>query len=258
MSYGRLTSLSHHTSGAQAILLGQTNVSNIVVIDFPSPPDFVELARRANYDVVSVFTTPDGFHQYQFTEPLKIPVEFSLHSQSPDCPRGGLTLLDMAAKLHALTLPIGKQGERLLPPAPAPDEPNQEAKATQAAQPQTAEVRGIRGNEQSNISFPVACKLDLIWMGDNAPGIRCVGYVEEVRVKLHGPMLRGPNGEINVPMAADFHFTFVHRPTHTNSGRGIFEAGHTQAFADDVKKTLYNSVGLIKNAPGITFQGFNE
>src|SRR5574343_224209 len=97
----RLTSLSHYVKSWEDVLKGNDEgAKSIIAIEFPSMPDYLDLDRNANYDVSSIMDTPDGFHQYKSTEPFEIPFSFKVHSQSEYCQKGGLTLVELAAKLH--------------------------------------------------------------------------------------------------------------------------------------------------------------
>lgn len=256
----RLTSLSHLANGSFPVLLGSKEPSNIVVIEFPTPPESINLARRTYYEVTSAPNMPDGFHQYDHTEPLEIPISFSLHHQSDLAPKGAVTLLELAAKLHSLTLPIGDQNF-VRPPTtkapPPPDSSGHESKAEKAGKPDTqANLKTWKELFQSFPGWPVVCLLDLIYTGDNSPGIRCIGYVKDADVKLHKPILKGPNGEYGLPVWAEYSFTFVHHPSYSNTGTGLL-TGHSQAFADDVKKNLYNSMNLTMST-NLLVQGFRE
>lgn len=263
---GRLISLAHYedATGARAILEGSPEAKNIV-INFPAMPDVITLARRANYNVTSVFTTPDGWHQYQNTEPLEIPISFKLYANDDYCLAGGLSILTLAAKLHALILPIGDSARdasyKTVTPAPTPNlSPDQKAVAAQS-QAQLDLSTPTVGSER--VYFPVAVKLDLIYTDTLLPGISCVGYVKDVSVRLYGPWLQPPPGfGYNVPTWAEYDFTFVHRPSHTNAvpnaSRSSFFNPNIQAYADDVRTKLYNSVDLIRAAGNIVFQGLSR
>ena len=52
-----------------------------IVINFPAMPETIELLRTANYkNLVRTQGQPDGNHFYQNTEPLEIPLKFSVHA----------------------------------------------------------------------------------------------------------------------------------------------------------------------------------
>ena len=273
---GRLVSLSSTNDGVADYLSSNRSneASSSTVIAFPSMPEVVELAREAEYRQTSAPYTPDGIHLYKKTNPLTIPISFSLHYQDPFCSQGGLSLLLIAAKLHSLILPINNSADRSnigvtvdkyypsaatgvtgtgKPPTPSKD----------ASPPATINEESIAFNNdsgQASTSFPPACLLDLISVGDRngAPGIRCYGYVKSVNAKLKGPWMRGaieygPDGIRNVPTSADFSFIFVHAPGFSNYFGGTasspFKLSGLSAFAQDVLGNLYNTVPLTQGQP---------
>jgi hypothetical protein len=258
---GRLVSLSSlETIRQLRNLTNDATAENAVVINFPSMPDTIELARKATYYTLSTFTLPDGFHQYQHTDPLRIPFSFKLHAFDHEyCPQGALTLLDVAAKLHALVLPVAKSGTTIgVKQAGVGLAGNTEAdKEKSAASPSSNSVELTA--EDGAVSFPVSVLLDLIYAGSDAPGISCVGYIEEVSVKLNGPWLTPPgSGNKNLPTSLDASFTFVHRPSHTNKfevTNKTTNAQNAQAFAGDVKDRLYNTIALVN---ATAYQGFSS
>ncbi len=115
---------------------------------------------------------------------------------------------------------------------------------------------------------PVVVKLDLIGTGQNSEagtdglGISCVGYIKDVRCRLHQPFKLGPHGAYNIPTWAEMGFTFVHRPSHSNSfkklGSQSYGTSNIQAYADTVRSNLYNTANLILNDKTTTFQGFED
>jgi hypothetical protein len=260
---GRLISLSHASAGVHGFLLGDSAISNAVVINFPALPEMIELTRNAEYRVTSNFVIPDGIHQYRGTAPLEIPFSFSLHFEDEEfCEYGSLTLLDVGGRLQSLTLPINRNGAEVV--ATAPGELASLASTSDAASEKRAVDTSPVINSVSNPPvFPVACKLDLIYTGENSPGISCVGYVKQVSVKLKGPWMRGVGPNIQgLPTSADYSFVFVHRPGHTNKlisqdSPGNLDLGvQINAYADDVKSNLYNTVGLLTNKK-IAYEGFS-
>ena len=274
---GRLVSLSSTNDGVADYLSSNRNneASSSTVIAFPSMPEVVELAREAEYRQTSAPYTPDGIHLYKKTNPLTIPISFSLHYQDPFCSQGGLSLLLIAAKLHSLILPINNSADRsnigvtvgnYYPSAAIgvtgtgkPPTPSKDA----AAPPTGGTEESIAFNNnsgQASTVFPPACLLDLISVGDRngAPGIRCYGYVRSVNAKLKGPWMRGaieygPDGIRNVPTSADFSFIFVHAPGFSNYFGGTasspFQLSGLSAFAQDVLGNLYNTVPLTQGQP---------
>ena len=279
---GRLVSLGSTYNGVADYLTSNRSneASSSTVINFPSMPEVVELARAADYRMTSAPYTPDGIHLYKKTDPLKIPIAFSLHYQDPFCSKGGLSLLLMAAKLHSLLLPINNSADRSnisvtvgnyygsaasgetgsgKPPAPPKDA---SAAGTPADTNQSEQIAFNGNTGQATTVFPPACLLDLISVGDRngAPGIRCYGYVSNVNVKLKGPWLRGaieygPSGIRNVPTSAEFSFTFVHAPGFSNYFGGAatspFQLSGLSAFAQDVLGNFYNTVPLTEGQPQI-------
>jgi hypothetical protein len=261
---GQLRSLSHASAGVHSFLLGAQSIQNAVVINFPSMPDTIELVRKTDYRVTSNFVIPDGIHQYKGTAPLEIPFSFTLHAFDDDeyCEHGALTLLYIASRLHALTLPINRDGAEVVATAPG------ELESLTSTSDSASEKRAVDTTPSINKIknpplFPVACKLDLIYSGSGLPGVSCVGYVQQVNVKLKGPWLRSDvPGVINLPTSAEYSFVFVHRPGHTNrflsseNEPGLFNLGvQVNAYADDVKNGLYNTVGLLTNTSAI-YHGF--
>jgi hypothetical protein len=274
---GRLVSLSSTNDGVADYLSSNRSneASSSTVIAFPSMPEVIELAREADYRQTSAPYTPDGIHLYKKTNPLSIPISFSLHYQDPFCSQGGLSLLLIAAKLHSLILPINNSADRsnigvtvgnYYPSAATgatgsgkPPTPSKDA----AAPPTGGAEESIAFNNnsgQASTVFPPACLLDLISVGDRngAPGIRCYGYVRSVNVKLKGPWMRGaieygPDGIRNVPTSAEFSFVFVHAPGFSNYFGGTasspFQLSGLSAFAQDVLGNLYNTVPLTQGQP---------
>ena len=263
MASGRLISLSHSKDSVRDYLLGENYISNMVVIYFPANPDSIDLIRTTDYKVSTNFFLPDGIHQYRATNPLEIPFSFSLTAFDKEyCSKGALTLLQIAARLHALTLPVGPSNSGLTATAvgPATTGSVQNSSKTEAAQIKDLEIQNL--NNSNPPYFPVACILDLIYTGDESPGIRCTGYIKSVKVKLKQPFLQTQNpSHKNLPSAADYEFVFVHRPGYTNqfstwkSGLPLDLNIGINAMADDVKSSLYNTVGILKQTNYVA-QGF--
>jgi hypothetical protein len=271
---GRLVSLSSTFNGVKDYLSQTGDASSSVVINFPSMPETLDLGRRADYLQTTAPYTPDGIHLYKKTMPLEIPISFSLHSKDPFCSKGGLSLLIMAAKLHSLVLPMNRDASRSRisvtvgnyygaassgqgGSGKAPSKPKDSSSAG-TPEGQTQESIAFNGDTgQATTVFPPACLLDLISVGDRdgAPGVRCVGYISEVGVKLKGPWLRGQqvygqNGIRNVPTSGDFSFKFVHAPGFSNYFGGAltspFQLSGLSAFADDVLENFYNTLPLTQ------------
>jgi|PlaIllAssembly_1097288.scaffolds.fasta_scaffold08623_3 hypothetical protein len=249
----------------------QRGLKDIISIDFPAMPDTIELARTTDYWVNPNLVMPDGIHQYKATKPLEIPISFKLHAMDQQyCKQGALTLLQLAARLHSFVLPIStfRGAYTIAPKAPNPtptsgrsDSALNESNAN-VEQQQQFEVANATNTRTGAIYPPVTCWLYLMWTANDQPGISCIGYVREVKVQFNGPWMRGPNKSFNLPTSADFSFVFIHRPGHTNnlavqadSAFPSINAASSQAFADDVRKNLYNTRHLIA---AFEYQGFNS
>lgn len=265
---GRLVTLTNfRKDSGLGQLRNDSTIQNAIVLNFPSMPDSVELVRKAVYAVYPLYLSPDGaVAWYQYTEPLRIPFSFRLHAFDVDyCPQGALTLLDVAAKLHSMVLPIGERGTSTSATKIA---------GTSTSSTKTAGATGASTSEQNltlgaddpasrsfnilmdaasaNVRPPVAVLLDLIYAGSDAPGVSCVGYLEEVGVKFNGPWLTPPgSGNKNLPTSIDASFVFVHRPSHTNAKQSAEVS--VSAFADDVKDRLYNTLHLVN---ATSYQGY--
>lgn len=244
------------------------SLENNFSIDFPAMPDAIELARQADYKVISNMVVPDGVHQYRYTSPLTIPFSFVLHSMDDEyCPDGALTLLRLAARLHALVLPFGEstpysvmvQNDSPLTnnrPNPGAKPPGNDA--SQQSRSQEPNDPTFQASQNAKFDPPVTCRLELMFTRESEPGIVCNGYVKDVRVNLKGPWLRGPDRSFNLPTAAEFSFTFVHRPAHYNSfskQTGITGGGQVQAFADHILRKFYNTRELSSTGD---YRGFIE
>jgi hypothetical protein len=235
-----------------------------ISIDFPSMPDTIELARRAEYAVSPAnIVLPDGVHMYKGTLPLEIPFSFKLHAFDQEfCPNGALTLLQLAARLHSFALPISSTSKQTTyagygsegPPPKAGDPPKPVMSEEQIHQSQAQQLGSgdLRTNLTSgNVFNPVTCVLELIYTSAYLPGISCVGYIKEVSAKLAGPWLRGPGKSFNLPSSGDFSFTFVHRPGHGNvfdNQQTMKSTAQPQAYADYVAQHLYNTRSLVQVA----------
>ncbi len=242
---------------------------NVISIDFPAMPDTIELGRTAEYLVQGGQYMPDGMHQYKMTRPLEIPISFKIHSFDQQyCKKGALTLLQLAARLHSFVLPIStlNRGSSTVPLAQqvvkAPGKATDADQKAAASSDSVYQLQGNGGSSLGGMSAPVTCWLHLMWIGQDQPGISCVGYVREVKVQFNGPWLRGPSRSFNLPSSADFSFTFIHRPGHGNTPS--FSAApldpnslslSTQAYADDVRERLFNTRSLVQ---ADSFQGFGN
>ena len=228
--------------------------SGFTTINFPAMPEQIELARTAEYTVTSPWGFPDGIHFYKGTTPLKIPLAFKLHAFDKEyCKEGAKSLLQTAADLQSLVLPFGNSS--------TPLNSGYGAQGSQSEKNQKNTATGADSayqNTPENVYPPATCLLELILTERDSVGIYCVGYVAEVRIKLMGPWLRGPNSSRNLPSVGEFEFVFVHHPGHTNSytANQYSNAGEQQAFAKLVKSNLYNTVNLLTNPQG--FVSFND
>lgn len=266
---GRLVALPSSTTLEQLKVMGDNaGFRNVISIDFPAMPESIELVRSAEYLVSSNIVMPDGIHQYKGTKPMDIPVSFRLHSMDQQyCKKGALTLLQLAARLHSFILPVStfKRGTIVAPrakdmnPKENGGKPDDGTLNEAATKEDVYEVQS--GGQPGGIFNPVTCWLHLMWVGNDQPGISCIGYVREVKVKFNGPWLRGPGNSFNLPTSADFDFTFVHRPGHgnntsyTDSAFPPTVADSGQAYADDVKDKFYNTRDLVHAA---NYQGFGR
>lgn len=268
---GRLVALptSHTKTDLENVLNQRGLKNNIISIDFPAMPDTIELARTTDYYMNPNPVMPDGIHQYKATKPLEIPVSFRLHAMDQQyCKMGALTLLQLAARLHSFVLPIStfRGAYKIAPYAEDPQPTNGQTNVGQtessSEQRSRFQVIGADNSAQGAIYPPVTCWLHLMWTDEQQPGISCIGYVREVKVQFNGPWLRGPNKSFNLPTSADFSFLFIHRPGHTNALAARVDSAFpssnaisSQAFADDVRRNLYNTRHLIA---AFNYQGFNS
>lgn len=266
-SYARLYSLSAASAALNsAPTAGEANISG-AIIEFPAMPEVIKLAREVVYNnLVPTQTTPDGIWLYQHTEPLSIPITFKISAWDDEyCNDGPISLLWLAARLHAFSLPVYST----FPSTPAPLAANasgsgasENAQMSQAVQTARAQANTSDTTGLAPVAPPVAV-LKLISGGANNPGISCRGFVRNVEVSLLGPWLNFPGGGsassdvYNLPSAAEFSFTFVHCPSYTNVPTGAsFEQTRTaQIFAPDVIQSLYND---LVRSNGISVLGIGQ
>jgi hypothetical protein len=242
-----------------------------VKINFPSMPEEIDLARVAEYTVHSNQALPDGFHVYKQTAPLELQLAFDLSAFDREYVLDGpIGLLSIGAKLHSLTLPIlqstgtGANVDLSTPqrPAPKPGVSNAEAGMADRAADQNGQAANTSEfTTQAPFYFPPACILDLVVGYGDGPGIRCIGYVSRVSVKLRGPWLTSTTNQFkNLPSRARFEFTFVHAPSYTNSFRkGEFGTSvqTIQAGSREIFSRFYNTLNLSTQA-NLSFVGLNE
>jgi hypothetical protein len=242
-----------------------TTANQGLAIEFPCHPKTIELARSATYIVQPSPFLPDGYHQYMATNPLEIPISFELHAfDRTYCKQGALTLLQIASRLHSFILPISDK-QTLAQVNPQTSQSGVGTHAALNASPTGTTLFPAQGqNDQGTINPPVTVWLHLVWMGDGQPGISCVGYLKDVKVIFNGPLLKGPGESFNLPISAEFSFTFVHHPGHNNSFGNIGNPNSTVtippstatgAFATTVRDLLYNTRSLVKVA---NYQGLND
>lgn len=262
-------------------LPGQTESSGQIVINFPCLPDTIDLMRRANYtNALPSPVTPDGLHLYNHTEPLAIPVSFSINGFDRDYCQdyGPVMLLSIAAKLHALTMPLHRGG--LLSVTPLAETVTPQAGGEAVSEPQmrqaannSFEANGVIFNNPTRFdasgrstgaafAYPPPCSLNIMMAqlggsqgsvkqsndGVRSLGINCIGFITDVRVSLRGPWLQGSfgsDGIRNMPSSAEFSFTFVHQPGHSNviGSYGVGAAILTTT-ARDIYQRLYNTADL--------------
>ena len=282
-SYPRCGRLIVLEEGTQADHLRPLDLNKFFSIDFPAMPEQIELARNAEYRVQTNMVVPDGVHMYRGTNPLEIPFEFKLHYLDKEyCKEGALTILNVAARLHALIAPLGdsqlqvtvqndspldQNGQTDRGAKPPGTEAAQGARAGQNSsssggvnqQATTSEGATITADSTNKIDPPVTCRLELMYTSTDGPGVVCNGYIKNVKAVLLRPWLRGPNGAFNLPSAGVFSFVFVHRPGHGNwySNRSGVAAvsQQAQAYADIIRNRLFNTRMLQTDAQ---YRGFNR
>lgn len=249
-------------------------------IDFPAMPDQIELVREAQYNSIINLVAPDGVHMYKGTSMLEIPFEFKLHFLDKEyCPEGAMSILKVAARLHALVVPVGNSDleitvnntANLKPDGTTnPDGPKNgtDAAVKAGAGKASNTINGaqlvgtadpvISQASTAQIDPPVTCHLELMHTTPNGPGIACNGFVRKVGTTFFGPWLRGPNGSFNLPSAAKFSFVFAHVPGWgnwlSNSTTGISAISQqAQAYADVIQTKLFNTRSLQTTAQ---YRGF--
>ena len=229
-----------------------TESSGQIKINFPSMPEEIILARQSEFFVNSFQTLPDGFHIFKQTNPLEIPLSFELHSMDREyANQGPRTLLQIAAKLHAVLLPIIRSRASLIKAA-APDNAGTGDDSVRQRSQTPSDTSGDWQSGAQDIFYgPVPCILDLISSVDDGPGIRCVGYVKSVSVSLRGPWLTsygsaGGGMYRNLPTSAKYDFVFVHAPSYTNVLNNQFgnQVSLVQAGSADVLQNFYNTLAL--------------
>jgi hypothetical protein len=268
---GRLVVLekSSGTALMERVKAPEDKFVGFAAINFPSMPDSIELSRSAEYIVRTPYGYPDGIHFYMGTSILKIPIRFKLHAYDVDyCKEGPKSILDTAALLHALVVPFkangnevkvqsGRDQKSTTAEKPNNNDANQRLGASKPTQP--------TGYQQPDVNPPATCYLELMNTTRQTVGIACVGYVQEVRVTLHGPFLRSqkPATAWNLPTMGEFEFTFIHHPGHGNSYGHYNQPAQQafpeqQAFAFKIRERLYNTADLLTITSQDQYVGFNR
>jgi hypothetical protein len=239
-TYASLASLNTQFPG------GPTNGNSAagpIIINFPCMPESLELARQSAYNPTTSMVTPDGFHIYDHTDPLRIPLKFSLASVDTDYvgEDGAYALVYIAASLHALVMPVGNssttaQASSL--PATNGSEASMVANANSLSTSGQSSTTNTSAGNAAGLYFPPACLL-AIMMATNMPGgrpnmgVNCTGFVERVSVTFRGPWLQGTFDESaplrNLPSFADYEFVFVHQPGYTNNFPALSTAANAAA-----------------------------
>lgn len=218
-----------------------------IVIYLPYLPENLEFPRENTYQArESNQAMPDGFWIYQSTSPLEINLEFTLHYTDDLCIEGSKTLLEIAAKFHALMLPASNSVARKTnsPPAISTSDSASSIELNDSTTQLSASDAARNISAQLNVKFPPACSLRLIQAGSGGLGVNCVGFIKSAVPILHGPYMQSTDGgAYNLPSAATYKFTFVHNPSYTN----YFANGEIKfinAFGPDVFNFFYNTAHL--------------
>lgn len=235
---------SMSTSQYDLSVQSPTRFDGFTAINFPAMPETIELVRRADYNVSSPWGFPDGIHFYKGTSILEIPFSFKLRYDDRYCSEGSKTILKIAAALHSLVMPVGKD-KQMVDYQVTESQPSSSEGDTKGRATGTTESSGYKIPD--NVFPPVTCYLELIVTERDNVGIACVGYVKDVKVTLGGPFMRGQGVSRNLPSWGEFAFTFVHHPGHVNNydPRKYVGTGEQQAYAGYVQKNLYNTVNLL-------------
>lgn len=259
---GRLVSLASAdtlTSGVNSNNLRTTNpLRRSIAIEFPAMPDEFTLKRSALYTESPSVYNPDGLHTFTGVNPLHIDFSFRLHqADRVYCPNGPYTLLEVAAYLHAMLLPVqtgsvnqndtAAYGAEVAGDSSTNDSPALEEKSKRSV---------VASVLQRAIARPTTCQLELMETGPNRAGILCRGYVKDVSVRFLGPFLRGKGNIYNLPTAAEYSFTFVHVPGYQNAA-AFDPGGMYQALSATVRDRLYNTRDLVKDG-AMAYQGIED
>jgi len=271
--YASLATLIDQAPGIDGSTGYGTENSGQIVINFPCMPESVELARQATYSSVSAMPMPDGFHVYHHTDPLRIPLKFSLAARDDDyCGSDGpYALLAIAARLHALVMPVPNASTvNNASTAKAAKETQSSSEPavvnfSQGATDVAGSAVTVTADNLANVFFPPACILAIVMAtgltnGRPGMGINCRGFVERVNVNFKGPWLQGAFGNKstlrNLPSFADYEFTFVHQPGYTNNIIGL-PPGYVYPTTNalDIFNRFYKE-GALTNA-NVTYANLN-
>jgi len=240
-------------------------VTSEYVVNFPSMPQEITFARNAQYTTTTTPFLPDGFPLYTGTTPLEIPIKFKVSSFDEFCPNGGIDLVAMAAKLHAMTLPIRTHTGN----TDGTSVPNSTENIPGTAYSGGKELT-IGSIVTHTAAYPPVCRLELFTAdfgaGDQGAGVNCIGYVRSASITLHGPWLtatrpaasahKASYAYFNVPTSASFDITFVSCPTYRNDvgqmGALASNLMAMQTFSEDVLQRFYNTMPSLMAATGDT------
>lgn len=264
--YSLSSSFSGNTGAGQTV----TDESpDQVVINFPNLPEEISLDRDTEWRVTPSPMLPDGFHVYDHTSPLAIPLTFKLHAFEDYAVNGPETILQIAAKLHALTLPIISGNTSVMRASSSASPGNGTSASAESVKnagttsdPGSGVFDSVTTTEDNKYYFPPACVLNLM-IGSGGPsalGIVCIGYVKSVNVRLKGPWLSSDDASQNrnLPSAGEFQFTFVHAPSYTNS-LDILQSSATfklpQVGAAQMAKSFYNTIDVVGDLARIGYRG---
>jgi hypothetical protein len=258
-----LQSLIGQTVGTNGVTGSNTGINydpkaGQITIYIPHLPESIKLDRSVSYaQLGNIMTMPDGMPFYEYTNPLEIPIEFSIHAWDPLCPEGPNSLLVIAACLHALALPASNDDTNTLARAPIKSRDEKSDTSYEAllnAAKPSGNSSSLQDQSQalvtqlnSNVKWPPACTLSLMQGGPGGLGIYCVGYIKEVGVELKGPWLSGASQSqiFNMPSLATCRFVFVHNPSYTNN---TSIGNIVSAFGPDVLNNFYDLYQLASKA----------
>jgi hypothetical protein len=258
-------SSSFSAGASDGRLVNEENADQIV-INFPNLPEEISLARSAEWRVSRSPMLPDGFHVYDHTAPLRIPLTFKLHAFEDYAINGPETILQIAANLHALVAPIisGSTSVRATSSSANANGTSASAEASKEASTGSGPTTfdSVSSVDNQTYYFPPACVLNLMIGsgGPNGLGIVCIGYVENVDVRLKGPWLSSSDAAVNrnMPSAAEFSFTFVHAPAYTNSGDRLNSDRSfllAQVGAQQLRTKFYNTIEVAGALGQVGYHG---